>query len=115
MLVYANLKTSIGALVGAPIKTLDTDAQSSTIEVTWDDNSGQGSAQATDTVYAVVINEVTGNVDTFSGSVVRSVGIASIESSEGFSAGNTLHVYLSFRRADGTLVSDSSYSSVIAQ
>ena len=103
---YANALVSRGNLTGAQNPAVSITAGLAT--VSWTDNSSDGNARADDTVMLLVY------FPDRKESVVR-VTNGSTRDLESMSAdlsgfvGETAEVYLAFRTADGTAVSDSSY------
>lgn len=64
---------------------------------------------STDLVYAVVMNANTGAIGSNGGSVIRSAGEIVVSRLGLTTAGDVLHIWLAFRRADGTVVSGTGY------
>lgn len=98
---------SQGKMTATQIATAVADISSNTVTITWADDSGQGFKLTTDVAYIVVYhsegNTVVGYSDV---SIIRTtetitIGVDNIQSLESYSC------YLAFRRADGTIVSDS--------
>ncbi len=68
--------------------------------------------QNSDLAYIVCVNATNGEIKGGQSSEVRSDGSLSFYMSEDFSTSDILHVYVSFLRADGTMVSNTSYKSI---
>lgn len=107
-----SLKTSIGKMAATPIATVVASDGDATVVVTWLNDAGQGFKLATDKAYLVVVNEASGSIKGFATNTARSALSASVELDAEVSGGNTLDCYLSFLRADGSVVSNNSFSSL---
>ena len=105
-LIYAAISVSKGNLtpVANPAFTYD----SGEITLTWDDNSGSGTAKATDKSMYVVLNPVKSDAVYETAGAVRSVKtqIADLPAEW---IGDTVHVYLAFIADDGKDVANSAY------
>lgn len=112
--VFADLKTSIGKMAATSMASFVTTAAATTAEITWLDDSGQGFKLATDKVYVVIINQTQGTVKGFATSAIRSNLSVEVDMDANFVAGNVCHAYLTFLRADGSVVSNNSYETAIA-
>jgi len=108
-ITYASIRTSIGSLLGQSINAIGSADADTNVDITFTDNSGEGSALATDTAYVVVYNETQDVFGTGVGDP-RSDAEANVEMPVACASGDVLHAWLAFRRADGTLVSNSSYA-----
>lgn len=108
-LTYPDLHISSGSLLGDPIDSVGGANGSSNVVVAWSDNSGTGNALATDECYLLVLNETTGGYGVSSAVSTRTTEAATAVMSEDCTTGDTLHAYLAFRKADGTLVSPTTY------
>lgn len=111
---FANLVTSSGKMAATPIDSLDVDASSKTLVVEWLDDTGVGFKLASDKAYLVFINQTKGTVEGFASTATRGDVIATETIANPVDAADVCHVYLSFLRADGTVVSVNSYATVIA-
>jgi len=109
-LTYADLDISSGSLLGVPIDSVTGTNGSSNVVVAWSDNSGTGNALATDECYVLVLNETTGAYGVSSAVSTRTTETATAVMSEECTTADTLHAYLAFRKADGTLVSPTTYA-----
>lgn len=109
--VYADLVVSSGKMAATPISTFSGDFSDIEFKATWIDDSGEGFKLATDKVYMTVINQTKGTVIGGYTGAVRSAGVATLTLDAATLAGDTVHCYLSFLRADGSIVSVSSYKS----
>lgn len=77
-------------------------------QVTWTDDSGEGYKLASDTLYLVIENEDDGIIEGFDTGVLRSAEVANFNLAGTVTSGNTYNAYAAFRRADGTVVSNTS-------
>lgn len=109
-----SLKTSVGSLLGidTPVITLNATAQ--VLSGTFIDNSGEGNALGTDTLCVALITPDNNKAVGWELTTTRSNGSFGLLPVEGIFAGDVYAVYLSFKRADGSLVSNSMYVSVTA-
>jgi len=105
----ADLIISKGKMSATEIADVTAAAASNQLDVEWADDSGAGFKLATDTVFIVAFNEDTGEIVGFDTEVTRDTVTASVELSDGITIGDTIQVYLAFRRADGTIVSNTSH------
>ena len=105
---FASLVMSNGSLESVGTITATIADDESTLALAWTDNSGTGFALATDQLYFVAKGD-NFNFTGFSNVAVRGDESVSIELPETVFGGESLHMYFSWRRADGTIVSDSAY------
>lgn len=104
--------TSQGKMSSTGINTATADISSDDIGVTWSNDSGQGFKLATDVAYLTIFNTTTGEVRGYSNpSITRATGNISLFWAPVLLA-HIHYAYLSFKRVDGTIVSDSSLSLV---
>lgn len=106
---FANLKTSIGKMAATAIGSVTQTGVSAEIVVDWDDDSGSGFKLATDKVYLVVVVEQTGAIYGFATAATRVDTTVAVTLDTAPVAGQDVHCYLSFLRADGSVVSNNSY------
>ena len=104
--IAPDLVISQGSLT--PVENLAPQAiDADNYRLTWDDNSGEGSALATDVAYALLYDSVADKYYSASGAT-RADGQIDIETPDSGAWGNAAdRCILGFRRADGTLVSTS--------
>jgi Family of unknown function (DUF6266) len=109
LITPADLIISKGTLatIGFLLKTVDDSA--STLAVTWDPTPG-GDANPTDTLYIAIWNANTGESEGFDTGVTRSVGSATVSITIGLTVGDVISIWSAARKADGTKVSDTSYT-----
>jgi hypothetical protein len=106
----ADLVISKGKMEKTVIASVVPSAGSNEVGITWADDSGEGMKLATDVPFAVVVNETTEEIVGYSGegSVDRE-DLSVTVSLDSVSTGDVLRCYLAFRRADGTVVSNTDY------
>lgn len=99
-----------------PVKNLaaTADVSDGKVTCTWDNNTGDGNALADDLAYFIVQNTVTSEVLGVEGAGYRSDGSGELLV-PGMVAGQPVKIWFSFRRSDGSQVSDSTYITVNAQ
>jgi hypothetical protein len=85
-----------------------------TISAIWADDSGNGYKLATDVAYLVGYNATQGIYAQSNASDVRSDKACPITFASNFETGDVIHLWLAFRRADGTVVSNTSYYTTTA-
>jgi hypothetical protein len=104
---YSLALLSRGSLSGAlnPVFDLSTAGQ---VEFSWDDNSGEGSALATDKVMAVVYNPLKGESVFITGGALRSDLTQVIQIPTSYS-GDELEMFIGFINDAGTQLSNSAY------
>lgn len=96
---------SRGTLAPMALNNLTADRSNNEIKFDYSDNSGEGDALATDEAYAVVMNTDLGEITSASGGL-RNAGEWGFALPAGWLAGHNIQGWVSFRRADGTKVSD---------
>lgn len=106
---FSKLIMSKGKMAPTPIVSTGLTIDSTEANVFWADDSGSGFKLDTDTAFIVTWNEDLGSVTGFDTGILRSAAIAEVTMSVPVALGNTIHFWLMFRRADGTVVSNSSY------
>lgn len=104
---YSSALLSRGSLSGAmnPVFDLSTAGQ---VEFSWDDNSGEGSALATDKVMVVVYNPLKGESLFVTAGALRSDLSQVVQIPNSYS-GDELEMFISFINAEDTQVSNSAY------
>lgn len=108
--VPADLVTSQGKMEETEMDTCASTEGAAEVDITWTDDSGEGYKLATDLVYAVVVNETQEVVSAIASTATRADELATLTIDSRTEAGDVIHVYVSFRRADGTVVSNNSYN-----
>ncbi len=107
---FADFKLSMGKLLGVEAAGVSGDRSANSLNVTWTANDGEGNALATDVAFALVYNE---DLQEWYGDFTpasRVDGQMNGDLPEGWLAGHTMRAYISFRSADGYLVSNSVYT-----
>lgn len=86
------------------------DISSSNVAISWTNDTGEGYKLGTDALYAIYINVTKQKFGFIDVTATRSnaTGTGSIEL-QGTQAGDSVYVFAAFRRADGSVVSNSSY------
>ena len=106
---FGSLVISSGKMAPTAISGVTSAAASASVTINWANDAGQGFKLATDRAYIVLISEGTGAVKGFDTGIARSAGTAVVSMDANLLGGDTLHCYLAFLRADGTVVSVNSY------
>ena len=96
-----------------PAFETDLGAAGNSVLVKWEDNSGTGSAQATDRALVAVANQSKGEAVTVNGGAARSAGRQEVNVPAVWQ-NDDLHCYLGFISEDGKEVSNSVYAGSIA-
>ena len=99
---------SKGKMASTSISSLVADAGASEVGLEWVDDSGSGYKLATDIPYAVVINHTQGTVNSYESLSNRENEEINIPLDSALVAGDVIDAYLAFKRADGTIVSNTS-------
>ncbi|WP_439474483.1 DUF6266 family protein [Algoriphagus formosus] len=107
MIDYASALVTRGNLTGAT-NGAATSPSAGNVEATWTDNSGSGSAQATDKALIALLNTTRGEAVFTTAGPVRSAGSATIPVPSEYS-GEDVEVFLGFVSEDGTKVANSVY------
>lgn len=105
----ADLVISQGTVEGVDGLSAATGPGANEFTVSWNDNTGDGDALATDLAYIVAQDRNTGEIAVSSGIVARNVGSAVLDVSSTFGGTDVADVWMAFRRADGTRASNTSY------
>lgn len=109
----SNLVISTGKMRATVPEIHAINAGDTEMDISFSSSSDGPLMQDTDEAYALVIEEETGNISTSSGLTSRIGASVLVNMPEAVTAGNTLHVYLAFRRSDGTVVSNTGYASKV--
>ncbi len=80
-----------------------------TVDVEWTDTSGVGLNLATDKAYVAIYNETKDSFSSEAAGADRNTELVVVPLPVGTEELDVIHVYLAFRRADGTLVSNTGY------
>jgi hypothetical protein len=109
----STLEISRGKMTATPIATAVTDLSNGNTVVTWNPALLDTFQATTDDAYILLYNITRGQF-AFSTTVDRSVGTATVTGAIGGLA-DVIHVYLAFRRLDGTVVSNTAYLQATVQ
>ena len=107
MVDYASALVTRGNLTGAANGAASSPSAAS-VEVTWTDNSGSGSAQPTDKALIVLLNTTRQEAVFTTAGPARSAGTETISVPSEYT-GEDVEVFLGFISEDGTKVANSSY------
>lgn len=110
--IPSGLVISKGQMTATPLLSVTANSTSGQLTVTWPNDAGEGFKQGNDTAFIVVAGPKGNNAQGFDTGVLRSSQTATV--SADLTSGTTYSVWLAFRRADGTVVSDTSYATVVA-
>lgn len=111
VVTWANIRTSIGSLTGVGGLGIAAADGQPTLDVTWIRNGGEGSASNSDITFCAALNETTGEW-AFSEGGSRFDQLAQPVFSVDLEVGDVIHAYLSFKRQDGTMVTNSQYQTL---
>lgn len=112
MVDYASALVTRGNLTGAANGAASSPSAAS-VEVTWTDNSGSGSAQATDKALIVLLNTTRQEAVFTTAGPARSAGTETISVPSEYT-GEDVEVFLGFISEDGSKVANSSYLGSVA-
>jgi hypothetical protein len=107
MVDYANALVTRGNLSGAANGAASSPSAGD-VQITWDDNSGSGSAQATDKALIVLLNTTRQEAVFTTAGPARSAGTETISVPSKYT-GEDVEVFLGFISEDGSKVANSSY------
>ncbi len=107
MVDYANALVTRGNLTGAANGAASSPSAGD-VQITWDDNSGSGSAQATDKALIVLLNTTRQEAVFTTAGPARSAGTETISVPSEYT-GEDVEVFLGFISEDGSKVANSSY------
>ena len=112
MVDYASALVSRGNLTGAANGAASSPSAGD-VQITWDDNSGSGSAQATDKALIVLLNTTRQEAVFTIAGPARSAGTETISVPSEYT-GEDVEVFLGFISEDGSKVANSSYLGSVA-
>jgi hypothetical protein len=104
-----NLVISKGKMDSTTITSAIAVQNTKDVTINWTDDSGSGYKLATDLAYIVAVNGTQSDVCAGGGLITRASGTATISFNDNMLLGDGLYLYLAFRRADGTIVSNTAY------
>lgn len=105
----ASLTIADGKMAATSMLNANLTNGSALVDIEWTDDSGTGFKLATDKAYAVCINETQGTVGYVAAANTRDAEGTQITMPAAIVTGDTVHAYLAFLRADGTVVSQTAY------
>jgi hypothetical protein len=108
----ASLVISSGKMAATAISAVTTGNATKTVKIDWVDDSGSGYKLASDEAYAVAYNATTKEVMGHTNpapATRRDAATLTITFIANNTTGDHVHCYLAFRRADGTVVSETDY------
>lgn len=109
---YSNLIMSQGTMASTPFQIEPPKTGDSGVIVVWDPLAVSGLQLASDSAFVCVINKMTGEV-AVSSDVLRSAGVSGATLLSNLALSDVVHVYLTFKRANGTVISSNSYATAI--
>lgn len=101
---------AIGTISASPLTSSGADSSLQRIQITWNATPG-GDSLGTDQAYVVAYNVDSGAVKGFANVALRSAGTWGADGVMANAAGTTLYIFLAFRRADGSNVSNTTWTS----
>jgi Family of unknown function (DUF6266) len=110
--LWQQVKISMGKMAATQITTKSAHEATNTVSVDWNDDSGEGYKLESDQAFLVIQSVNSGKVYYGMENNARIQGNIEV-TVDNLVLGDTLHLYLAFRRADGTVVSDTSFTSVV--
>lgn len=110
--VPAELIVSRGKLGATPITSVIADEGDAVVTINFSASLANGYQSLTDMLYAFVLDSDGNLLGIDMGGGDRAGGSAEVTTSRILVEGETIHCYLSFLRADGTMCADSTYSTV---
>lgn len=112
--VPAALIVSRGKLGATSIVSVDADEGSGHVAIYFVDAIANGYQSVSDVAYSFVLDSAGSVLGIESGSAVRGDCVVDVNLNRELVEGETIHCYLSFLRADGTMCADSTYKTVQA-
>lgn len=109
---YANALISRGSLAGV-MNGAATSSVAGAVEFTWDDNSSEGNAKATDKALILAYNKSKGEAIFVTEGAVRTAGTQTLTVPDDFS-GDSVECFIAFISADDLTVANSKYVGSIA-
>lgn len=106
---FSTFAISKGKMASTAIATVTANNASPNVQINWVDDSGSGYKLATDEVYVAVYNEDNDEWGFNGANAIRSAASKGVVMPSNNTTADKLHCYLAFRRADGTIVSDTGY------
>jgi hypothetical protein len=110
--IYNQIVISQGSLLLPSISGASASNGSPNVAITWTNNGGTGNASNTDEIFAFVLNETQDTMGIISFGAARSVETQTVVMPDNNVTADILHIYFAFRKADGTLVSNTQYDTL---
>lgn len=111
----ADLVLSRGNVAGYENLSISANSATDQVQPVWDDNTGIGNALATDVSFAIAQNRNTGEIVIGIQVARTDIGFSQVfQFNNGMAVGNVIDYWGSFRRADGSQVSDTFYATTVA-
>lgn len=107
----ADLRISVGKMAAVNPSSIEGINAEQEVAVTWPATLTDAFASTTDQAYVVIYNATNKSFGTSSGSSTRNDQDAHVTMSSPVATSDVLHVWLAFRREDGTIVSNTGYLS----
>ena len=104
-----NLVLSKGKMSATEMDDATASTAGAMVQVAFTDDSGEGYKLATDELYIVAMNEDTEEIGFAAGDQTRADEYGQVTLPSTPSEGDNISIWTAFRRADGTIVSDSDY------
>jgi hypothetical protein len=108
----ADLVISSGKMAATAIELPSASSAFPQVTISYTDDSGEGLKLTSDEAFVVVADSDGNVLGTSSGASTRGDGQDNIDCNRDLVQGETLSLYLAFRRADGTVVSNTAYNTV---
>lgn len=106
---------SVGKMTATSFSSV-VDISSASVSISWVNDSGEGYKLATDTVKGIYFNVTKKKYGVLNFDAVRSDASDSlVVDLQGSQVGDQIYVFIAFRRADGSIVSDSTYALATVQ
>lgn len=105
-----NVIFSKGKMQPTPMVSLTADISDGEVNASWENDTGEGYKLSTDEAFAVCMNMQRQTVTVTSAEFTRATGSVTLGIPTGTLTGDECHVYLMFRRADGTVIGQQSHS-----
>lgn len=109
------LVTSQGKIASTPIVSAIADISGDNVIASWANDAGIGFKLATDVAYITVYDTLADKAYGYSNPIITRASLLVGIPIPDINFGSVYEVYLSFRREDGTMVSDSSYLTATVQ
>jgi len=105
----ADLIISKGKMSKTAMLSAAADEATDNYVATWTDDSGEGFKLASDLAYLVAVNETQETVIGYATGILRSAETLTVTAPANSVSGDVINFYLAFKRADGTVVSNTAF------